>query len=178
MDSQVEQAVEKLTKTSEGLDPAVRMQLDRQEAKLQKRGLIGASFLMAISNVVLAVACVVFAWLALHRDREYFGVDHNQIIPMYPLGAPYRSPADVIAFARTTAERAFTLDFNNYRSNLEDSRIRFTKAGFASYIDGLKTSGMFDTLNKRMNLTSSAGVGVLCRRERKRGHTPGWCAFR
>src|SRR6201989_151942 len=169
MDSQVEQAVEKLTKTSEGLAPAVRMELDRREARLQRRGLVGTSFLMAISNVILAIACVGLAWIALHRDREYFGVDHNQIIPIYPLGAPYRSPADVIAFAKTTAERAFTLDFNNYRSNLEDSRIRFTKAGFASYIEGLKTSGMFDSLNKRMNLTSSAGVGVLVQEGEEEG---------
>lgn len=158
---ELNKAVGGLHRSQDGLAPAVRAEQDRRKARSRDRERIGFSILSGVANVILVLIVAGQTWALAHQPRDYFALDGGRLIPMVPMSTPYRSSADVVSFARTTVERSFTLDFNNYRANLEDVRSRFTRNGFASYIESLKASGMLNTLEKRMNLTSSAGVGVL-----------------
>ena len=155
-------AADRLHRTANALDPVAREAADRATRRVQKRGLIGVAIVICVSNLVLACVCGVAIWYATHPVREYFASDNGRIFPMIPLSQPYRKASDVIAYAKETMDASFTLDFNNYRGELENVRSRYTQMGFKSFIDGLQHSGILATLQqRRMNLTSSTGVGVL-----------------
>ncbi|PXA07406.1 DotI/IcmL/TraM family protein, partial [Staphylococcus pseudintermedius] len=98
-----------------------------QVRRVQKRGLIGVAIIVAVSNLVLACVCVVSVWFATHPVREYFASDNGRIFPMIPMSQPYRKASDVIAYAKETIDASFTLDFNNYRGQLENVRARHTQ---------------------------------------------------
>ncbi len=58
--------------------------------------------------------------------------------------------------------RSFTLDFLNWRQQLEDVRGDYTRDGFKSFIASLQSSGVLETIRtRRMNLSITAGTGVL-----------------
>ncbi len=161
-DDDLKAAAAKLARTEDALDPVAREDADRAVRRVQKRGLIGVAIIVAVSNLVLACVCVVSVWFATHPVREYFASDNGRIFPMIPMSQPYRKASDVIAYAKETIDASFTLDFNNYRGELENVRARYTQMGFKSFIDGLQHSGILATLQqRRMNLTSATGVGVL-----------------
>lgn len=119
--------------------------------------IIGLLFISVITNLVLG-------WFATHPDRQYFASDNGRIIALVPMQEPYRKAADIIQFARDTMISSFTLDFLNWRASLESSRSNYTQDGFKSFLESLQQSGVLDTVrNRRMNMTISAGTGVLTR---------------
>lgn len=160
--SNVKQIAAKLHRTSDGLNPAIREAEDRAINHAQKRVITSVTVLNAVANLVLAIGLVFALWFVAHVAPRYFAIDHGRLIRLYPLDDPYRSPADVIDFAKKTVDRTFALDFSNYHMELEDVRERYTQDGFKNLIDGLKKNGILDMIvSKRMNLTSSTGTGVL-----------------
>jgi len=160
--SNVKQIAAKLHRTSDGLNPAVREAEDRAKMHAQQRVITSVTVLNAAANLVLAIGLVFALWFVAHVAPRYFAIDHGRLIRLYPLDDPYRSPADVIDFAKKTVDRTFALDFSNYQMQLEDVRSRYTQDGFKNLIDGLKANGILDMIKtKRMNLTSSTGTGVL-----------------
>ena len=81
---------------------------------------------------------------------------------MIPLSQPYRKAADVIQTARDTVTRSFTMDFLNWRGQLEDVRGGYTREGFKSFLKSLDTTKVLDTIKgRRMNMSVTAGTGVL-----------------
>jgi intracellular multiplication protein IcmL len=158
----LQQAAAKVHRTSDGLEPAVRAQSDRKQRKVLVHKIIGMTILNSASNLVLVIALVVMGVFLMHPRREYFAVDNGRIIPMVPLSVPYRKTSDVIAYAKRAMEETFALDFSNYQAQLEGVRPRYTQAGFKGVIDGLQTTGVLPMIKeRRMNLTSSTGTGVL-----------------
>jgi intracellular multiplication protein IcmL len=156
------EVLSRLKKTSIAVDPAVQHQVHR--GKLADFAGISAkmNIIVAAALFLSIILNCVLGWFAVHPVREYFASDNGRLFPMVPLSAPYQKPANVIQFAKDTLSRAFTLDFLNWRQQLEDSRARYTKTGFRSYLDALKSSGVLEIVQKRrMNMTVTAGTGVL-----------------
>jgi intracellular multiplication protein IcmL len=161
-DDGLKEAASKLHRSQDSLDPALRAHEDRRQAKRTKDIVIGVTIMNALANLVLTVVVGCMAYFVMTPHRTYFAADNNRIIPMTPLSAPYRTPADVISFGKRTLEECFALDFSNYQGQLEGCRGRFTRPGFKSFIDGLQANGILAMIrDRRMNLTSSTGTGVL-----------------
>lgn len=162
LEGMIQQVVERLKRTENAIDPAVKSHAER--SKLARFAGLFAKTNMVISVALLAsvVLNCVLAFFAVHPVREYFASDNGRLFPMVPLSAPYQKPANVIQFAKDTLSRAFTLDFLNWRQQLEDSRGRYTRGGFKSYLDALKQSGVLELVKqRRMNMTVTSGTGVL-----------------
>lgn len=156
--------------TKSGMDAAAREIVDRGVKYQQKRELMTATVINAMANVVLSTAVLVAVWFLAHVAPVYFAADHGRLLRMYALDEPYRAPADVIGYAKTTLDRTFALDFSNYQMQLEDLRPRYTQDGFKNLLEGLKGNGMLDMIRtKRMNLTSSTGTGVLVEQGNEQG---------
>lgn len=153
-----------LHKNADAIDP---IQKDREERKNISK-LSGA---IAKSNIILSWAlCAsvalngVFGWFAFHPDRQYFAADGTRVIRLTPLSEPYLKAADVIQFARDTINRSLTLNFQQYRQQLEDVRQDWTREGFKQYLQQLQAGGYLDAIkSKRMNMTVTAGTGVIVR---------------
>lgn len=137
---------------------------DRQKVREFAVVSIKLNFIFAGLLFISLVCNVIFGWFATHPDRQYFASDNGKIIQLVPMKEPYRKAADIIQFARDTMISSFTLDFLNWRASLENSRRNYTQDGFKSFLESLQQSGVLDTVrNRRMNMTISAGTGVLTR---------------
>ena len=148
--------------TSDAIDPALRVVKDQYRWKFVADTSVRLNFILAVALLISVVANGLLGWQAFHPDRQYFASDNGRIFPLIPLSQPYRKAADVIQTARDTITRSFTLDFVNWRSQLEDVRKHYTRSGFKSVVKSLNTTGVLDTIkNRRMNMNITAGAGVI-----------------
>lgn len=154
----------RLRRTQDALSPATRQMEDRKHLQSIASASVKFNFLLIGIVVALSVSNLYLAWQATHPDRQYFAADNGRFIPLIPQSQPYRTTADVIQYAREKVTRSFTMDFLNWRQQLEDVRPGYTREGFKSFLDALKNAGVLDTVKeKRMNMSNSAGTGVLTR---------------
>jgi intracellular multiplication protein IcmL len=156
--------------TDDAIAPALRVQAERKHIQLLAGASIKLNFILAAALLVIMPFMYFLGWEATHPDRQYFASDNGRIFPMIPLSQPYRKPADVIQYAKENVTRSFTMDFLNWRQQLEDARQGYTREGFKSFLDSLKGSGVLDTVReKRMNMSSSVGTGVLAKEYAENG---------
>lgn len=154
----------KLRHTHDAFSPAIRQLEDRKHIQSIAGAAVKLNFLLMGVVVMLSVSNLYLGWQATHPDRQYFAADNGRFVPLVPQSEPYRKTADVIQYARDNVARSFTMDFLNWRQQLEDVRASYTREGFKSFLDALKKSGVLDTVkDKRMNMSISAGTGVLTR---------------
>lgn len=159
---EIDEVVRQLHGTADTVLPAVRADKSRRFLSWLSRNAIKACLVLSGVLLVQSVAIVGLAWFAVHPVREYFASDNGRLFPMIPLGRPYRKPADVIQYAKETLERSFTLDFSNWRGQLEDVRYRYDADGFKSLIAALQQSGILAAVReRRMNMSITTGTGVL-----------------
>lgn len=151
-----------LHRTEDAVAPMVRIERDRRHVQFLAGSSIKLNFVLATALLVSVLANGVLGWFAAHPDRQYFASDNGRIFPLIPMSQPYRKAADVIQYAKDTVNRSFTLDFLNWRQQLEDTRQSYTRDGFKSFIASLQTSGVLEMVrNRRMNMSGSTGTGVL-----------------
>lgn len=148
--------------TDDALMPAVRMEKDRKHIQFIAGSSIKLNFILSAALFLSVAANGALGWFAAHPVREYFGSDNGRIFPMIPMSRPYRKPADIIQYAKDSVNRSFTMDFLNWRQQLEDARHKYTRDGFKSFLDSLQSSGVLETVrNRRMNMSVTASTGVL-----------------
>ncbi|AXQ50997.1 hypothetical protein DZC31_30250 (plasmid) [Stenotrophomonas rhizophila] len=158
----IAEVISKVRQTSDAIEPAERVEKERRKLSMIAVSSVKMNYILGGALLVSIGLNSVTTWFALHPVREYFASDNGRIFPMIPLSEPYRKPGDVIQYAKDTLTRSFTMDFENYRQDLEDNRVRYTRNGFKSYIDALQSAGILETVRqKRMNMSITAGTGVL-----------------
>ena len=158
----IDEVVKQLHGTEDAVLPAVRSEMSRRLLSWLSRSAVKLNLWQAATLFILSVSNVGLAWFAVHPVREYFASDNGRIFPLIPLGRPYRKPADVIQYAKETLERSFSLDFNNWRGQLEDVRYRYDTDGFKSLITSMQQSSILAAVReRRMNLSITTGTGVL-----------------
>jgi intracellular multiplication protein IcmL len=170
LDAMLKQIGGRLHHTNDAVEPAVREIMNRKHLQFIAGGSVKLNFVLVGAVSLLVISNLYLGWHATHPDRQYFAADNGRIFPMIPMSQPYRKPSDVIQFAKDNVTRAFTMDFLNWRQQLEDVRPGYTRAGFKSFLDALKQSGVLDTVKeKRMNMSVSAGTGVLTKEGTENG---------
>lgn len=158
-------------RTEDAIEPAVQTASERKHVQAIAGALVKLNFLVLIGLLLSLAGNLYLGWCATHPEREYFATDNGRLFPMIPLSRPYRKTADVIQYAKDTVNRSFTLDFLNFRQQLEDTRPSYTKAGFKSFLDSLKASGVLDSVReRRMNMSISSSTGVLTKEGVEGGH--------
>ncbi|HET9646205.1 MAG TPA: DotI/IcmL family type IV secretion protein [Burkholderiaceae bacterium] len=148
--------------TKDTVLPAVRVDRARRLLNWLARSSVMLNFILGFALAISVIVNFGLVWFAVHPVREYFASDNGRLFPMIPLGRPYRKPADAIQYAKDTLNQSFTLDFNNWRSELEGVRYRYDAEGFKSYLQALQQSGILETVRtRRMNMSITTGTGVL-----------------
>ena len=158
----LEEILQHVHRTNDAIAPALRVQKERKHIQFISGASIKINFVLLGAVVLLILSNMYLAWYATHPDRQYFASDNGRLFPLIPMSQPYRKTADVIQYAKDNVTRSFTMDFLNWRQQLEDVRPSYTRAGFKSFLNALQQSGVLDTVkDKRMNMSISAGTGVL-----------------
>lgn len=162
IDQQLGAIAGQLHRTEDAIAPVVRMKKDRKHIQFISGSSVKMNFILAFTLLLSVAGNGVLGWYAAHPDRQYFASDNGRIFPLIPMSQPYRKAADVIQFAKDTMNHSFSMDFLNWRQQLEDARPSYTKDGFKSFIASLQASGVLDTVrDRRMNMSVTAGTGVL-----------------
>ncbi|MCU1737528.1 MULTISPECIES: DotI/IcmL/TraM family protein [unclassified Pseudomonas] len=162
MNQIITEVVSQVKQTSDAIEPAERVEKERKKISFIAVSAVKMNYILGAALLVAVSLNCVSTWFAIHPLREYFASDNGRIFPLIPMSQPYRKPGDVIQFAKDTLTRSFTMDFENYRQDLEDNRARYTRTGFKSYIDALQNAGILEIVRqKRMNMSITAGTGVL-----------------
>lgn len=161
-DQNLAELAAQLHQTEDAIAPAVRVAKSRKAIQWLTSSSVKLNFILSTSLLVSITGNLVLGWYAVHPVREYFATDNGRLFPVIPMSQPYRKAADVIQYAKDTMNRSFTLDFLNWRQQLEDVRGDYTRDGFKSFIASLQSSGVLETIRtRRMNLSITAGTGVL-----------------
>lgn len=161
---QLMEIAEQLRQNADVMDPIDRHREDRANLGKLAGSLAKANLLLGYALAASLTVNVGAVWFAVHPIREYFAADGTRIIPLVPLSEPYVTSADAIQFARDTINRSLTINFQQYHQQLEDVRGAWTRAGFKQFLDQLGAAGYLESVKtKRMNMTVTAGTGVITR---------------
>lgn len=121
----------------------------------------GASQFVAM----IIIGCLVYA--VLHPPVKYFATQDGRIIPLHPTNKPAYSDTDVIDFGNRVISEAFTLDFVNYRSQMNKLIPRFSDAGFQSYYTALTQSNILSAIKDKKNEYVINDIFWCSRQQRK-----------
>ncbi|HCA3439690.1 TPA: DotI/IcmL family type IV secretion protein [Salmonella enterica subsp. salamae serovar 35:g,m,s,t:-] len=159
-----------LHKTVDEIDPVKRTIQDSNQQREIARKSLNVGLIQGYIIAVSVTANLFMGYALVHQPRTYFSFDHGHLTLMHSLDRPYYSTADVIQFGGETLINTFSLDFVNWRHQLEQVRPNFDTKGFASVIKQLQSSGMLDLVRKnRMDMTATHGTGVLTKQGLENG---------
>src|ERR1700689_3837663 len=113
------------------------------------RLLLGIGIIQGIIILVLAAALISLI-MSIEDKRIYFATTSDgRIINIVPLNEPYRSQADVVAWAAGTAQNVMRFGYHDYRERLQQISSSFTATGWESFTKALKESNIIDALTAR-----------------------------
>lgn len=106
---------------------------------------------------LLCLSIVANIYFGLQKtEYRYFAVDPNGgISEVIPLERPIQSTTEVLNWTADAIVRSFTLSFANYQSQLNDSRIQFTDAGWTGFQEALSRNKILDTIITQKLVTSA-----------------------
>lgn len=105
-----------------------------------------------IQGIVIVLLTIFIIGLVISMDtkRIYFATTADgRIINIVPLNEPYRSRAEVIAWAAGTAQKVMRLGYHDYRQRLQDSSNEFTPTGWESFTRAMKDARILETIEAR-----------------------------
>jgi len=115
----------------------------------------GYRMLLRISIIQTVVIIVLVAGLAtllltVHTRQVYFATTSDgRIIDIVPLSEPYRSPAQVTAWAAATAQNVMRFGYHDYRERLQQVSGNFTPTGWESFTKALKEANIIEAVEAR-----------------------------
>lgn len=100
--------------------------------------------------IALLIAGIVSLLLSIETKHIYFATTADgRIINIVPLNEPYRSQADVIAWAAGTAQNVMRFGYHDYRERLQQVSSNFTPTGWESFTKALKESNIIEAVSAR-----------------------------
>lgn len=102
-----------------------------------------------IQGLVIAILifCIATLVMAAQTRNIYFATSTDgRIINLIPLNEPYRSQAEVVTWAATTAQSVMRFGFHDYRDRLQQASNSFTNSGWESFSKALKEANIIDAI--------------------------------
>lgn len=113
-------------------------------------------------NVICLLIIAALLYAVIHPPVKYFATQDGRVIQLTPTDQPAYSDADVTDFGNRVIREAFTLDFVNYRTQMNNLLPRFSDEGFRSYYTALTTSNVLTAVkDKKMNMSVMTSPGVV-----------------
>jgi intracellular multiplication protein IcmL len=100
--------------------------------------------------IVLLTASIIAMLLSMEARYIYFATTSDgRIINVVPLNEPYRSKADVIAWAAGTAQNVMRFGYFDYRQRLQQSASNFTPSGWESFTKAMREARILEAVEAR-----------------------------
>ncbi|MES2218103.1 MAG: DotI/IcmL/TraM family protein [Pseudomonadota bacterium] len=139
-------------------DPLVMVNI-RNKFYRQKFHIMLAVFLFGL--IAIAILTTMLVYIVKHPPRPlYFATDDaGRFIMDLPLQQPNMPVADVAAWVVNGVQAAYSYDFMNFHSQLQDAQKYFTDYGWRAYMKGLDASNNLLALNTRKQVAIARVVG-------------------
>lgn len=115
------------------------------------RGLLKVAL---VQGAVIAVLIAVVVILVLSSDVKHVFFATNvdgRIMPIEPVNQPYFADDQVITWTAKTAREVMGMDYLNYRTHLDEVKMRFTQTGRVDFLNALKESRLIEAIeNKKL----------------------------
>jgi intracellular multiplication protein IcmL len=106
--------------------------------------------------IVLLIAGLVSLLLTVQTRQVYFATTSDgRIINIVPLNEAYRTPAEVVAWASSSAQNVMRFDYKDYRERLQQVSANFTPTGWESFTKALKESNIIAAIEARKLVIST-----------------------
>jgi intracellular multiplication protein IcmL len=100
--------------------------------------------------IVILAAGVIALLLSIDNKHIYFATTSDgRIINIVPLDEPYKTDAEVIAWAAGTAQKVLTFGYHDYRARLQEVSSDFTTTGWDSFNKALKEANIVEAISAR-----------------------------
>lgn len=121
---------------------------------------------LVLSTLALAIVVIgILTGILIHMLRYptqplYFATDEvGRLIPVIPVDKPNMSQDDVKNWTIDAIQKAFSFDFINYRSQLQNAQRYFRDYGWRNYMDQLKLSNNLVALDTRKMVFLAQVIG-------------------
>jgi intracellular multiplication protein IcmL len=115
----------------------------------------------ALSMFVIIVLALVLLYLIKNPTRPLFFATDNvgRLIHVVPINIPNMTFDEVVAWSTSAVESAFSMDYINYRSQLQDAEKYFTNYGWNNFMSTLTASNNLVALRNRQMVVMAKVVG-------------------
>ena len=118
------------------------------------RLLLRISIIQAVL-IVFLVGALLSLILTMQTRQIYFATTSDgRIINIVPLNEPYRTQAEVIAWASSSIQNVMRFDYHDYRERLQQASVNFTPTGWDSFSKALKDSNIIEAVEARKLVVS------------------------
>lgn len=120
--------------------------------------LVFFAFVLALIVIVILISILVF--LVKHSSNPiYFATDQvGKLIQVVPTDQPNMSLTQATAWAMEAVTSAYSYDYLNYRSQLQDAQKYFTNYGWSNYMSALSASNNLLALTQRKQIVIATVV--------------------
>lgn len=121
---------------------------------------------LVTSQPLLAIALVIslgfnVAQFKRPPQNHYFAIDgENRLVPIRALSEPFITEAKLLSWVNERVAKAYRMDPQNYKAQVNEMIPDFTPNGFAQYVESLKASGIIDFMVKNLLVSSATSTGV------------------
>ncbi len=106
--------------------------------------------LIQMAVIILLVVSLVGMALTVKTRQVFFATTSDgRIIPIVPLSEEFRSQAEVVTWAASTAQNIMRFDYADYRARLQQVATNFTPTGWDSFNKALKDSNILEAVQAR-----------------------------
>jgi intracellular multiplication protein IcmL len=110
--------------------------------------------------VIVALSFVVYFLITQPVRPVFFATDEiGRLLDIVPISQPNMSNDDVITWASNAIESAYSYDYVNFHSQLQNAQKYFTNYGWSKYMSALSASNNLLALNKRKLVIVAQVVG-------------------
>jgi uncharacterized membrane protein len=116
----------------------------------------------SLSIVVIVILLLVLYYLHRHPTRPLFFATDNvgRLIHVVPVNIPNMTYDQVVAWTTNAVESSLSMDYINYRAQLQDTEKYFTNYGWTNFMNTLNSSNNLVALRNRQMIVMAKVVGT------------------
>lgn len=110
------------------------------------------------SVVIIGLILAMFFVINVHQpENRYFATtEDGRLVPMITLRQPNLSNPALLSWVAQGATEIMTFGFHDYEQRLQEASRYFTKPGWASFAQALKTSRIIETVQTNQQVVTAA----------------------
>ena len=123
------------------------------------RRLVGCVLLLLV--IVILLVGIIFYQIINRPAPKYFAATvDGRIMQLFPLSEPMLSPAELLQWSHRAAISAYTYNFVNYRSAMQQLQNKFTPDGWRYYENALRTARTLEMVIAKKLVVSAVATGT------------------